>query len=207
MKALSWPGAIIVIAAVAIGTASAIGVHAADVHSVAALRAAVVVTTPAGSGSQAPTRPFATEAVQAPAAAGTVRPKAPAAAAPYVAQPLIVRSTQQALINQDRARHGLGPLTWSSCLGSIAYSNALRMAGQGYMSHTNGAATDLGCGLGRRAGENVGWWSGGVNDTQINTMFMNSAEHVANILGPYHYVGTAWVRASNGVAYIAVEFS
>jgi hypothetical protein len=25
-------------------------------------------------------------------------------------------------------------------------------------------------------------------------------------MGPYHYVATAWVKASNGVAYIAVEF-
>ncbi len=39
-------------------------------------------------------------------------------------------------------------------------------------------------------------------------MFMNSPEHRANILnGYYHYVGTAWVVASDGKAYIAVEFS
>jgi uncharacterized protein YkwD len=38
-------------------------------------------------------------------------------------------------------------------------------------------------------------------------MFMNSAGHRANILGPYHYVGTAWVVAPNGYGYIAVEFS
>jgi uncharacterized protein YkwD len=38
-------------------------------------------------------------------------------------------------------------------------------------------------------------------------MFMNSPEHRANILGPYHYVATAWVVAPNGYAYIAVEFS
>ncbi len=37
-------------------------------------------------------------------------------------------------------------------------------------------------------------------------MFMASAEHRANILGPYHYVATAWVVAPNGYAYIAVEF-
>jgi uncharacterized protein YkwD len=36
---------------------------------------------------------------------------------------------------------------------------------------------------------------------------MNSPEHRANILGPYRYVATAWVVASNGTAYIAVEFS
>jgi uncharacterized protein YkwD len=37
-------------------------------------------------------------------------------------------------------------------------------------------------------------------------MFMASPEHHANIMGPYHYVGTAWAIAPNGTAYIAVEF-
>ena len=37
--------------------------------------------------------------------------------------------------------------------------------------------------------------------------YMNSPEHRANIMGPYHHVGTAWVVANNGYAYIAVEFS
>jgi uncharacterized protein YkwD len=120
---------------------------------------------------------------------------------------IVVRSTQQVLINQDRARYGLRPLSWSSCLASIALSNAYRMAKQGYISHTDGPTRDLGCRLGYQAGENVGWWSGGVNDAQINIMFMNSPDHRANILGPYHYVATAWATAPNGSAYIAVEFS
>jgi uncharacterized protein YkwD len=81
------------------------------------------------------------------------------------------------------------------------------MAKQGYISHTDGPTRDLGCHLGYQAGENVGWWSGGVNDVLINNMFMNSPDHRANILGPYHYVATAWVTAPNGYAYIAVEFS
>jgi uncharacterized protein YkwD len=81
------------------------------------------------------------------------------------------------------------------------------MAAQGAISHAGGASADLSCGLGRQGGENVGYWSAGINDAQLNTMFMNSAGHRANILGPYHYVGTAWVVAANGAAYIAVEFS
>jgi uncharacterized protein YkwD len=81
------------------------------------------------------------------------------------------------------------------------------MAAQGFISHTNGPTVDLGCRLGNFAGENVGYWTGGVNDAQLNTMFMNSPDHRANIMGPYRYVATAWVKASNGVAYIAVEFS
>jgi uncharacterized protein YkwD len=120
---------------------------------------------------------------------------------------IVIGSTQQTLINIDRARYGLRPLTWSSCLGSIGSSNAYRMARQGYISHTDGATRDLGCHLGYQAGENVGYWSQGVNDAQINTLFMNSADHRANILGPYHYVATSWVTAPNGHAYVAVEFS
>ena len=81
------------------------------------------------------------------------------------------------------------------------------MAAQGFISHANGVQLDLGCRLGYRAGENVGYTSGGINDAQLNTLFMNSPEHRANIMGPYHYVGTAWARGANGAAYIAVEFS
>ncbi|HXN92380.1 MAG TPA: CAP domain-containing protein [Candidatus Sulfotelmatobacter sp.] len=120
---------------------------------------------------------------------------------------IVVNSTQQALINRDRAANGLGPLTWNGCLYSVAQANARRIAAQGYLSHTNGPSVDLTCGLGHQAGENIGYWSAGVNDTQLNTMFMNSPDHRANIMGPYRYVATAWVVASNGYGYVAVEFS
>ena len=131
---------------------------------------------------------------------------APASRAPGS---IVIGSYQQSLINRDRASAGLAPLTWNSCLASVAASNAVRLSRQGWVQpyHTNGPSLDLGCHLGNQAGENVGWWSGGVNDPQLNTMFMNSPEHRANIMGPYHYVATAWATASNGAAYIAVEFS
>ena len=127
-------------------------------------------------------------------------------AAPTAAPSVVVRSTQQALINGDRARNGLGSLTWSSCLYNVAVANANRIAAQGYLSHTNGPQVDLTCGLGRQAGENVGWYSGGVNDSWMNSKFMASPEHYANIMGPYRYVATAWVVASDGRGYVAVEF-
>ena len=122
---------------------------------------------------------------------------------------IVIGSYQQQLINRDRAAYGLRPLTWSSCLASVAVANAVRLSRQGWVQpyHTNGPSLDLGCHLGNQAGENVGYWSGGINDPQLNTMFMNSAEHRANILGPYRYVATAWAVAPNGAAYIAVEFS
>jgi uncharacterized protein YkwD len=137
-------------------------------------------------------------------------PPAPPPAAPAPAPSraaVIIGSTQQALINQDRTRNGLGPLTWSGCLANVARGQAAHLATPGVaFAHYGGVYQDLNCHLGAQTGENIGWWSGGVNDPQLNTMFMNSPEHRANILGPYHYVATAWVVGSNGYGYIAVEF-
>jgi uncharacterized protein YkwD len=117
-------------------------------------------------------------------------------------------STQQVLINSDRSGAGLGPLAWNGCLAGVAAQNAQRMAAAGAISHADGPSRNLGCGLGSaQAGENVGYWSGGINDGQLNSMFMASPGHRSNIMGPYRYVGTAWVVAPNGHAYIAVEFA
>jgi len=69
------------------------------------------------------------------------------------------------------------------------------------------AGPALGASLDIQAGENVGYWSGGVNDSQLNTMLMNSPEHRANIVGPYRQVGTAWAIGAGGAACIAVELS
>src|SRR5690242_18161016 len=95
-------------------------------------------------------------------------------------------SVQQTLINQDRASSGLAALSWSSCLAAVAVQNAERVMAQGYLSHTNGPTLDLDCGQGAtQGGENIAYMSGGINDTQANSMFMNSPPHKANILGPY----------------------
>ena len=205
MKALSWFGALLLFAAVAAGTASVLRLHAQTAPTLAASHAADL---PGATGTEfsiavpSPTAKPAAKPAKAP-----IR-KAPAAAPrPVVTTAIVIGSTQQALINQDRARYGLRPLTWSSCLAGVAYSNAARMAAAERMWHTNGVYSDLACHLGNRTGENIGYWTGGVTDSRLNTMFMNSPEHKANILGPYRYVATAWRVAANGTAYIAVEFS
>jgi hypothetical protein len=65
----------------------------------------------------------------------------------------------------------------------------------------------MACGINStQAGENVAYLSSGIDDATANTMFMNSAPHRANIMGPYGYVGTAWAVAPNGYGYLAVEF-
>jgi uncharacterized protein YkwD len=119
---------------------------------------------------------------------------------------IVIGSTQQALINSDRRAAGLPPLSWSGCLAGIAASWAAYMARTGVFQHGPGVSQDFGCGLGsQQTGENIAWMTGGPNDVQANTMFMNSPEHRANILGPYRFVGTAWASA-NGKSYIVEEF-
>jgi uncharacterized protein YkwD len=211
MRILSWVGGVLVVVAISAGVVSAVRVHPQPVPSLSASRPitnGAPYTSPAVADPTAPRRfprlspepsPSQVAPPAPPANEGPIPPPQP--------QPAIaIGSTQQRLINQDRSGAGLGALSWNSCLASVAQSNASRMANQGYISHAGGANADLSCGLGHQAGENVGYWSGGVNDSQLNTMFMNSPGHRANIMGPYRYIATAWVTASNGAAYIAVEF-
>jgi uncharacterized protein YkwD len=213
MRFFSWFAGVALVVVISTATAAALRAHGDSAHTLIASKAPVGAGY-VGSSSPDP-RPdrhllqSSAQPAAAPASPGqrASAPPAQSEAPPPPPPPaIVIGSAQQALINRDRASAGLGPLTWNSCLYNVAVSNANRMAAQGYISHTNGPNLDLSCGLGHQAGENVGWWSGGVNDSQLNTMFMNSPDHRANIMGPYHYVATAWVVASNGYAYIAVEF-
>jgi uncharacterized protein YkwD len=166
----------------------------------------------AAPSGQQPSEPAVTRAQPAPpavtrvAAAPPPPPPAAPAAAP-AAPPFVIGSAQQALINQDRAAAGLPPLNWSGCLAGIAGAQGQAMASAGTIFHGNGVQRDWSCGLGSsQTGENVGEWGAGINDAGINQLFLASAPHRANIMGPYHYVGTAWV-VSGGKGYIAVEFA
>ena len=149
-----------------------------------------------------PTPSAPPQAIAAPVRS-TLRAKpAPKPAPPHLA----VGTGQWGLINQDRQAAALAPLLWSPCLANVATGQAARMAAQGYISHANGRILDLACHLGPRASESIGVQGGGINDAAMNAWFMGDAPHRANILGPYHYVGVAWVLAPNGAAYLAVEF-
>jgi uncharacterized protein YkwD len=148
-----------------------------------------------------PTPSVQPKGVAPPAARTTLRRKP----APVPARAAI-GTGQWGLINQDRQAAGLAPLQWSPCLAKVATGQAARMAAQGYISHANGRSLDLACHLGPMASESIGFQGGGINDAAMNAWFMGDAPHRANIMGPYHYVGVAWVVASNGTAYLAVEF-
>lgn len=150
---------------------------------------------PAKAGSASSVTPAAAAAVAAPAP-----PAAPAAPAGA--------SRQEALTNQARASAGLPPLAWSACLAGIAQQHAGEMAAAGHIYHGDGVERAQGCGLdSRQTGENVGFTSPGIDDSRVFDAFMQSSGHRANILGPYHYVGTDWVLGADGAGYVSVEFA
>jgi uncharacterized protein YkwD len=89
----------------------------------------------------------------------------------------------------------------------VAAAQAAHLATPGVpFQHYGGVQQDLACHLGPQVGENIGWYSLGPNDSWMNSKFVASPDHYANIMGPYHYVATAWVVGANGYGYIAVEF-
>ena len=196
----------ILFVAVAAGTASVLRLHSQGNPTPVANRVVASATSGAEVAVAVPSPAAAPKPAPKRAKPAAPRPSVPTSR-PVITTSIVIGSTQQVLINQDRARYGFRPLTWSSCLASVAYSNAVRMATAERMWHANGVYSDLACHLGNRTGENIGYWTGGITDSRLNTMFMNSPEHKANILGPYRYVATAWRVAANGTAYIAVEFS
>jgi uncharacterized protein YkwD len=127
------------------------------------------------------------------------------------------------LINQDRANAGLPPLRWNPTLGTIGEQGTYGGCGfaisgrsedmiqRNYFSHTICGTQNVfnvmqAYGVGyQSAGENIGWESGYTDPTQaaeyLNTAFMNSTEHRANILNPnYTDVGTgSWATAPGQV--------
>ncbi len=210
MRFLSWLGGLVVLVAIVATSALVASAHhqAPAPRVLTASHQTVVADVCCGNDPSvnAPHKPVRPDPTPSPVAVAPPAPPAPPAPAPS-RPPLVVNSTQQALINQDRARGGLPPLTWNGCLYSIARSQAAHLATPGVaFQHYGGAQQDLGCGLGRQAGENIGWYSLGANDSWMNSKFVASPEHYANIMGPYRYVATAWVVAPNGYGYIAVEF-
>ena len=137
MRILSWLAGIVVVLALSVSANSVVRAHSNTTHALVAGKPAaaaapynvVEADDPPRAARRPVPEPTPTPEPPAPAPAP---PAAPAPAPPPPPRPappaVVVGSTQQALINQDRAANGLGPLTWSSCLYNVAVSNANRMA-------------------------------------------------------------------------------
>jgi hypothetical protein len=141
-----------------------------------------------------------------------------------------------ALTNQDRTSNGLGALSDNAVLSEIGqnrpyygcsvspiYGRAEDMLLRDYFAHQiPGCTADGGYvwpimsadGVDwRSAGENVGWNSGYAEPAvEVNTAFMNSPPHRANILGDYNQLGVGswftpgpWTYPGAGASYSDVS--
>ena len=155
---------------------------------------------------------------------------APPAAAPVAARPAPVRppvrprptappvsgvggaaGVEFSLVNQDRAANGVASLAYSASLARVAQYRAQDMLNRNYFSHYDPSTGQLAFvqllhlwGIPySTAGENIAW-STNPSMAGINTMFMNSPDHRANILkAAYHRLGIG--VASNGAKTMVVE--
>ena len=164
----------------------------------------------------APPTPVPVAAPAAPAAAPVAAPAPPARPAPRPPAPPVsgvggAAGVQASLVNQDRAASGVAPLAYSAALARVAQYRAQDMLNRNYFSHYDPSTGQLAFvqllhlwGIPySTAGENIAW-STDPSMAAINTMFMNSPDHRANILkAAYHRIGIG--VASNGAKTMVVE--
>ena len=106
------------------------------------------------------------------------------------------------LVNQERSKNGLQPLTLSEKLTSIANTQAQDMASKNYFSHTSptyGSPFDMLKRFGvsySYAGENIA--AGQRSATEVMNAWMNSSGHRANILNAnYTQLGVGYTQGGS----------
>lgn len=106
------------------------------------------------------------------------------------------------LVNQERSKQGLNPLTLSEKLTSIANTKAKDMADNNYFSHTSptyGSPFDMLKQFGvsySYAGENIA--AGQTSASEVMNSWMNSSGHRANILNKnYTQLGVGYVKGGS----------
>jgi hypothetical protein len=122
-----------------------------------------------------------------------------------------------ALTNQARASAGLATLRLDTTLYSLARSRSQDMEDRGYFSHqippSGQMVFDIMNARGycyQLAGENIGWndYPDDVATSQIHSMFMNSPEHHANIMGAsWTVMGIGAYKGTDGHSMWTVLFA
>lgn len=155
-----------------------------------------------------------------PAARVQALPESEPASAPYaVYLPLITRPEKWPpmnrafelrfieLLNEERARHGLGPVSEEPCLVAAARRHAKDMAVNGFLSHTGSDGT----GPGERAMQEgclEGQWMGeaasGIRASPEQSLasFLNSPPHRAILLMPVARIGVGAHPAGWGHVFV-----
>ncbi len=108
------------------------------------------------------------------------------------------------LVNAERAKEGLAPLTVNVKVQAAAQVRA--MESEKLFSHTRPDGSSFATALKeqnvsyRRAGENIAW--GQRTPQQVVTAWMNSAGHRANIMNPgFTTIGVGYYQNANGTNY------
>lgn len=112
-------------------------------------------------------------------------------------------------MNSDRAANGLPALQWSPKLANTAGSWAANEAAVNNMYHQNLTAllySDTYSGW-YTLGENLIVGPGGMSVAQMESAWMNSSAHRANILNrSFNAVGVGYVRGGDGRIWVVVDF-
>ncbi len=110
------------------------------------------------------------------------------------------------LVNAERTKRGLAPLTENWELSRVARYKSRDMATRGYFSHTSptyGSPFKMMEDFGIRftsAGENIAY--GQRTAAEVMNAWMNSPGHRSNILSPsYSQIGVGFAKNKNGVCY------
>ncbi|MEY2452977.1 MAG: lysyl endopeptidase [Acidimicrobiaceae bacterium] len=129
------------------------------------------------------------------------------AASPASAQSAADESALFAATNQSRADNGLPALQYDPQLSSIANAWANHMASTRTLEHNPSLVDQVNSQVTSqwtRIGENVGF---GPSVSALESAFMNSPPHRANILGQYNRVGVGATRDSSGTLWAVVDFA
>ena len=109
-------------------------------------------------------------------------------------------------MNSDRAANGLPPLAWNNQLGGFAQNWANQMAASVSLTHQNLAALIGGTGF-TTMGENILDGPGNLSAGAMESLWMNSAPHRANILnGAFKAAGVGLAISADGRIWACVDF-
>ena len=110
------------------------------------------------------------------------------------------------LVNQERAKQGLQPLSWNAKLAAVARAHSADMSARNYMSHTNPDGLSpfdriKNSGISyTRAAENIA--AGQRTPEAVMESWMNSDGHRQNILNPnLTELGVGFYQGSKGYKY------
>lgn len=137
---------------------------------------------------------------------------APAPSTTTTSASMSVSSQVVALVNQQRASRGLGPLSISPTLSTAAEAHSRDQAQRSTMSHTGATGSNVyqritTAGYWPSAwGENVA--AGQPSATDVMNAWMASSGHRANILSSnFSEIGVAAVASANGTLYWTMDLA